>query len=172
MRRNNGQNDLTLLSMEGDSDLELLLASDVNETRADVSPTGAWIAYESGRSGRNQIYVERFPDFGDRRAISTDGGQQPRWSPDGRELFYLGPLADRVMVVPVDPETGFTAGTPEVLVERRFYDSRGRSAYDVTRDGRLMTIQRGDVTSENDSSPEIHVILNWFEELKARVPVP
>ena len=171
-RRRNDQNELALLSMSEEPALELLLESEFNETRADVSPNGAWIAYESGRSGRNEIYVERFPDFGDRRTISTDGGQQPRWSPDGRELFYLGPQANRLMVVPVTAEAGLEIGTAETVVKGQFWDFRWRSSYDVAPDGRLVIIMRDGEASENDAPPQINVVLNWFEELKERVPVP
>ena len=171
-RRRNDQNELTLLSMEEEPALELLLESEFNETRADVSPDGGWIAYESGRSGRNEIYVERLPDLGDRQTISTDGGQQPRWSPDGRELFYLGPRASRLMVVPVMTETGLEIGTPETLVEGKVLDFRGRSSYDVAPDGRLVIIRLGAEASENDATPQINVVLNWRQELLERVPVP
>ena len=74
------------------------------------------------------------------------------------------------MVVPVTTETGFSVGTPETLVEGQFWDSRGRSSYDVAPDGRLVIIKRAAGTSENDTSPQIHVVINWFEELKRLVP--
>ena len=169
-RRGNNQGDLALLSMEDEPALELLLESEFNENHAAVSPNGNWIAYASNRSGRYEIYVERFPDFGDRKTISTAGGQQPRWSIDGRELFYLGPQANRLMVVAVTTETGLRVGTPETLVEDQFFVFRGRSAYDVAPDGRFVMIRRGAETSENDATPQITVVLNWFEELKRLVP--
>ena len=134
-RRGNNQGDLALLSMEDEPALELLLESEFNENHAAVSPNGNWIAYASNRSGRYEIYVERFPAFGDRETISTGGGQQPRWSIDGRELFYLGPQENRLMVVAVTTETGLRVGTPETLVEDQFFVFRGRSAYDVAPDG-------------------------------------
>ena len=172
MRRISNQNDLMLLSMEDEPALELLLESEFNETRAAVSPDGDWIAYESRRSGRDDIYVERFPEFGDRQPISTDGGQQPRWSPDGRALFYLGPQANRLMVVAVTTETGLSVGTPETVIEGQFFDFLARSAYDVAPDGRLVLIRRGTDTSENEATPQINVVLNWTQELLERVPIP
>ena len=172
MRRISNQNDLMLLSMEDEPALELLLESEFQETRAAVSPDGDWIAYESRRSGGDEIYVERFPDFGDRQTISTDGGQQPRWSPDGRALFYLGPQANRLMVVAVTTETGLSVGTPETVIEGQFFDFLSRSAYDVAPDDRLVLIRRGADTSENEATPQITVVLNWHEELLERVPVP
>ena len=171
-RRMSQQDDLALLSMEGEPAPEMLLESEFSETQADVSPDGAWIAYESDRSGRNEVYVERFPDLGDRQLISIDGGQQPRWSPDGRALFYLGPQANRLMIVPVTTGTGFTVGTPDTLVEGQFWDYFGRSSYDVAPDGRLMIIKRGAETSEDVQPPQINVVIDWFQELTERVPVP
>ena len=166
------RHDLMLLSMEGEPTAELLLESEFDERRADVSPSGEWIAYESTRSGRYEIYVEQFPDLGDRRIISTNGGQQPRWSLNGRELFYLETQASRLMVVPITTETGFTAATPEVLVEGPFYDLRSRSSYDVTPDGRLVIIKPATQGPGNNTPPQINVVLNWFQELTERVPGP
>ena len=76
------------------------------------------------------------------------------------------------MVVPITTETGLSVGTPATRVEGQFFDFRGRSAYDVAPDGRLVLIRRSAETSENDAGPQITVVLNWFEELKARVPTP
>ena len=102
------------------------------------------------------------------------GGQQPLWSPDGRELFYLGPERlepDRLMVVLVTTDPGFRAGAAEVVAEAPFLSLFGRQIYDVAPDGRLVLIKRGTETSGNDTPRQINVVLNWFEELKARVPV-
>ena len=171
MRRRDSRNNLALLSMEAETAVEPLLESEFSETRADLSPNGEWIAYESPRSGRQEIYVERFPDLGDRQLVSTDGGRQPRWSLDGRELFYLGPGANRLMVVSITTETGLDIGIPETLVEEQVFNFRARSAYDISPDGRLVIIRRGADSSENDASPHITVVLNWFQELLERVPV-
>ena len=173
MRRRNGRNDLVLFSMEEQSVTDVLLEAEFNETRADVSPDGRWIAYESNRSGQDAVYVERFPEFGDRERISPGGGQQPVWSTDGRKLFYLGAEANRLMAVPVTTEEEFSAGAPELLIEGRFFDEGGQAAYSAAPDGRLVAIKRSaEFSAESITSPQIHVVLNWFEDLKARVPVP
>ncbi len=171
MRRIESTNSMMLLPVEGEPALEPLVESAFNETRSGVSPDGEWIAYESDRAGRSEIYVERFPDLGDRQLVSTDGGQQPRWSPDGQELFYLDPGASRLMVVPITTGSELTVGSPRTLVEAPVFDFAGRSAYDVGPDGRVVIILLPPRTSVG-ASPQIHVVLNWFEELLERVPVP
>ena len=161
------QSDISLLRTEGEPALEVLFESEFRESKPDVMPNGGWIAYQSNRSGRDEVYVERFPDLGDRQLVSLDGGQQPRWSPDGRTLFYLDGQANRMMTVPIlTTEPELSLGTPVTLVEGQFWNIRGRAGYDVAPDGRLMTISRGSATLQ------INVVLNWAEELKALVPVP
>ena len=162
---------MMLLPVEGEPALQPLVESAFNETRSSVSSDGEWIAYESDRAGRSEIYVERFPDLGDRQLVSTDGGQQPRWSPDGQELFYLDLGASRLMVVPITTGSELTVGSPRTLVETPVFDFAGRSAYDVGPDGRVVIILLPTRTSVG-ASPQIHVVLNWFEELLERVPVP
>ena len=129
------RNDLMVLSVGDEDSAGLLLESEFNETRAVVSPNGRWIAYESDRSGRYEVYVERFPELGNREFISTDGGVQPRWSADGEELFYLDLQANRLMSVAVTGEPDLAVGRPRVISDGRFFSYRGNSAYDVTPDG-------------------------------------
>ena len=164
------QSDIAILSMEGEPTVEMLLDSEFSESRATLSPNGRWIAYDSNRSGRIEVYVERFPELGDREPISTEGGRRPRWSPDGDELFYVTLDNARLMVVPVTTEADFSAGSPDTLVEGQFLHLGGRPTYDVTSDGRLVSIQRGADPTENDSLPQIILVQNWFEELKRLVP--
>ena len=165
------QSDLALLSMETEPRVSLLFGSQFTESRPALSPNGRWIAYESDRSGRPEIYVERFPDLGERQAVSTQGGWQPRWSPDGRELFYIEGQ-EQLMVVGVTAEAEFTAGSADLLVEGQFLDYLHKGSFDVAPDGRLVSIQRGRELSGSAASPQITVVLNWLEELKERVPLP
>ena len=165
------QSDIALLSLEDEPTVELLLDSEFDETRATLSPNGRWIAYDSNRSGRVEVYVERFPELGDRQTISTEGARRARWSPDGRELFYLPIGDDRLVVVPVTAEAEFTAGEADTVVEGQFLRFRGRPTYDVAPDGRLVSIQRGTEATESDASPQVILVQNWFEELKRLVPV-
>ena len=161
--------DIGVLSLAGDRRWEPLLQTDVNEENAEVSPDGRWVAYNSSETGRNEVYVERFPTLGDREQISTAGGRQPVWSPDGRELFYRA--ADAMMVVSIDTEPTLALGTPDVVFQRRYFDDAVGRRYDLAPDGRrfLMIKEAGD---EAAGSIQLHVVLNWHQELLEQVPVP
>ena len=126
------------------------------------------MAYESDESDQLEIYVQRFPDLGQRVSVSTAGGRQPLWSRDGRELFYRSRAG--VMAVPVDTGPNFSAGEPEVLFEDRYFLFLSRRTYDVAPDGqRFLMVKHGDETG--DDAVRIHLIQNWFEELNRLVPL-
>ena len=162
--------DINLLSMEGDRSTEPLLATEFVEGWPVVSPDGRWLAYLSNESGRDEVYVQRFPGLGDRVTISTNGGAQPMWSPDGAELIYRGPSG--MMVVPVTTGETFRASDPEVLFEDRYFGNDGGRTrhYDVAPDGRFLMMD--ELTNEDEAPLQINVVLNWFDELAQRVPMP
>ena len=110
-----GSRDIGVLSMDGERAWQPLLNSAAIEAEPALSPDGAWIAYSSDETGQAEVYVERFPDLGNRELISTGGGRDPVWSPDGSELFYRDLSRSRMMVVPIDTEPSLTLGTPTVL---------------------------------------------------------
>ena len=175
-----GNGNIGVLTMEGEPSWSPLLDSTTTEDNPAISPDGQWIAYESDDTGRTEIYVERFPELGLRQPISTDGGYDPIWSPDGRELFYLGTRGggapDDVVVVTFDPGPPASVGTPEVLFDYRLYRSfrTGGRPYDLHPDGQrflMMTDGASRVDGATGLQPQINVVLNWFEELEARVPV-
>ena len=120
------------------------------------------------RQARKEVYVRPLPiaEAG-RWPISTSGGSKPLWGPEGRELVYWG--SDGMMAVPVETEPTFTPGSPELLFELGAYmDHFGRN-YAMTPDGeRFLTIKEGG--GDETSSTELILVLNWFEELKQRVP--
>ena len=132
------------------------------------SPDGHWLAYVSNESGRFDVYVQPFPGPGGKRQISTEGGNEPVWSRNGEELFYRN--GNQMMAVEITTEPSFSAGTPRLLFEGAF--RRGsvlRADYDVTPDGqRFVMLQQG---GPDSGATQINVVLNWFEELKQRVPV-
>ena len=157
--------DIWLLPMEGDREPRLFRGTEFAETQAPVSPHGAWIAFRSDHSGRNEIYVEPFPHGGPIIQISSQGGTEPVWSKDGRELFYRN--REEMMVVAIKTEPEFEPGKPRLLF-RGSYELTPYNIpnYDVAPDGRFLMIRK----SENSSSSQINVVLNWSEELKRLVP--
>jgi len=82
------QFDVWILGIEDESDARPLLASRFDEKLARISPDGRYFAYVSNESGRDEVYLQRFPDLGDERQISNAGGTQPIWSRDGRKIVY------------------------------------------------------------------------------------
>ena len=87
-----------------------------------LSPDGRWLAYTSNEPGRVEVFVQPFAGPGGRSQISTDGGTEPVWSRDGRELFYLN--GDRMMAVEITTAPTFRAGTPRLLFEGRYLSAR------------------------------------------------
>jgi len=159
-----------VLSMEGDRPWEPLVQTNANEVSPAVSPDGAWLAYASDQTGQVEVYMERFPDLGDRRQISTDGGAEPLWSPDGRELFYR--RGDTMMVVAIGGDPTSLVGSPEVLFEGPYWTQRtGSRRYDIAPDGqRFLMIKEVGESDDTAAPPSIIVVQNWFEELKRLVP--
>ena len=138
---------------------------------AAVSPDGRWIAYTSNRSGRPEIYVERYPDLGDRQQISSAGGQLPLWSVDGGELFFSGLDDQQMLAVSVQSGSALVVGRPEVLFEKAHPTiGIGWRPYDVSPDGRFAMITSGDTGSDTDAAPKVIVVQNWHEELRRLVP--
>ena len=130
------------------------------------------MAYDSNVSGRYEIYVERYPELGNRQQISTGGGRIPLWSRDGRELFF-GSLDGRQMfAVPVQSGTTLVAGRPQVLFEFAMLRlTAGARPYDIAPDGRFLIIRSGQADAGGGTASNMIVVQNWFEELKRLVPV-
>jgi serine/threonine-protein kinase len=127
-----------------------------------VSPDGRWIAYESTESGGNEVYVQPFPGPGPKTRISLDGGSTPRWSRDGRELFYWAriPIA-KLMVVDVVSSPDFRAGAP-----RELFRQPSTTTWDVTSDRNRFLVE----LSARSSGSTLAIVTNWFEELRRRAP--
>jgi len=168
-----GGSDIELLSMDDERTVEAFIETDQVEGHPTISADGQWVAYHSDVSGRQEVYVQRFPTLGDRQQISTAGGRAPLWSPDGRELFYRSIDGRQVLGVPVTMGTTFTAGIPELLFEGAYLPPAGVvRPYDLTLDGERFLMAKIGAAGDVGRSPELTVVLNWFEELKERVPVP
>lgn len=129
------------------------------------SRDGKWIAYTSDESGRYEVYVRPYPGPGGQWQISTDGGEEPMWSPNGRELLYRKGFKWMTVGVRTSPE--FSAEPPHLLFEGPYVNVPGVS-YDVAPDGQHFLMLRG---AEEGKTTQLKVVLNWFEELKEKVPV-
>ncbi len=138
------------------------------------SPDGRWLAYSSDESGRREVYVRPYPGPEPATQISGDGGLNAAWSPDGRQIYYVqdmeGPRPWVLMSVDVTPGDELQAGRPVPLIDSWIFGMQGVRGYDVFPDGSFATYT-ADIRPylEQHGVTELHVVLNWFEELKERV---
>jgi serine/threonine-protein kinase len=160
-----------------DSTPRPFFTSDASERFATFSPDGRWLAYTSNRSGRSEVYVRPYPGPEPAIPISPDGGSNVAWSRDGRQLYYLqradNPAGLVLMAVDVRPGDDLQPGHPVPLIDPwrgSFTPTRG---YDVLADGsflaQVVLDSDGDAWTRTNRATELHLILNFFEELKTRV---
>jgi serine/threonine-protein kinase len=155
-------NDIWLLPREGEPSPFVTTPS--WEQAPGFSPDGRFITYVSNESGRNEVYAQPCSEPGGKKLVSTNGGDEPIWSADGRELFYR--QGDRVLTVSVRTEPNLHVGKPRVLFEG-LYEPSMLVNYDVTTDGqRFLMVKRNALSVRR----RIRVVQNWFEELKRLVP--
>jgi serine/threonine-protein kinase len=150
--------------MAGDTAMiPLLVDSDIT-TQMALSPDGRWMAFVSDVSGRREVYVASFPDMASNRLVSSNGGVEPRWSRDGRELFFKS--GGMLSVVDVPPGSAFAPSLPRALFPVGAYRlARNRQQYDVAPDGRRFVMIR----DLGVRVPDVVYVENWLEELKAKV---
>ena len=132
------------------------------------SPDGRWLAYSSDESGREEVYVRPFPNPGGKWKLSLEGGTEPLWARNGKQLFYR--WQDEVWAVDVRTDTGFTPGKPRLMFEEAGYRmSNPVGCWDISPDGQRFLMVKLD---ERKPQPVTEMILvqNWFEELKRLVP--
>jgi serine/threonine protein kinase/Tol biopolymer transport system component len=143
------------------------LQTPFNEGAPRFSPDGRWLAYVSDESGRFEVYVQPYPGPGGKWQISTEGGTEPIWNPNGRELFYRS--SDKIMAVEITTQPSFSAGNSKAVVEGPYQPTPATlTNYDVSHDGQRFLMLK---PSEQEAAPtQINVVLNWFEELKQKVP--
>ena len=148
------------------------------ERGAIFAPGGHWVAYVSNKSGRNEIYALPYPGPGREITMSVGGGQEPVWGPSGRELFYRSD--GKLLVVRIEESAAsLTVGAPTRVFDDHYQVDTssalgGNSNYDISPDGQrfVMVEEPGPPTASGGVSQtaRLHLILNWFEELKAKVP--
>jgi Tol biopolymer transport system component len=135
-----------------------LLKADFGASALRVSSDGRWVAYESKETGRREIYVAAYPDFNERRQVSKDGGVNPQWRKDGKELFYLG-LDGKLISVDVRTGGRLEAGAPKVLFQTPV--DLNSPEYCVSGDGRKFLFAEA-----VDASKSFAIVLNWNSGLK------
>ena len=160
----NGTN-IVLVPLEPDAEPELLMERRHREFGLAVSPDGKWLAFQSGRTGRAEIYLRPFPNVDDGLwQISTEAGVQPRWGPTSRELFYR--RGDELIAATLDMNPA-----PRVLASTTLFESQSRpNSYDVAPDGERFLLLEPVETTSNPA--RIHVVLNWLDELELQLPRP
>jgi len=151
-----------------DRKAEPFIQAPSNQAGARFWPDGGWLAYVTDESGRPEIYVQPYPGPGGKYQVSTEGGTEPTWSRNGRELFYR--RGDKMMAVEVTTQPSFSAGKPRMLFSGPYTLAPGSILpfYDVSGDGqRFLMIKESEQAT---TLTQIVVVQNWFEELKRRVP--
>jgi serine/threonine-protein kinase len=152
----------------GDRKAQPFIQTPGNESAPRFSPDGRWLAYISDDSGARETYVQPFPGPGGKWQISTEGGTEPVWNPNGRELFYRS--GDKMMVVDITTQPSFSVGKPKLLFEGPYEPTPATFPYyDVSPDGQRFLMLKPAESAET-APTQINVVLNWFEELKRRVP--
>ena len=139
------------------------VASAFVEAAARVSPDGRWLAYASNESGRQEIYIQSFPTSGGKVQVSTDGGIQPVWSRDGRELFFRSNTELMVARLGAADRPSFETPTPLFRDSYLRPQSEGHTTYDVFPDGGFVFIES---TERGGTVPSLIAVFNWLEELK------
>jgi serine/threonine-protein kinase len=160
--------DIWVLNLKGERKPRPFLQTPANESGALFSPDGSWVAYQSDESGRWEVYVRPYPGPGGKVQISTEGGVEPVWARNGRELFYRN--GDKMMAVAVETKPTFAAAKPKLLFERH-YEASPQSFlanYDVSPDGQRFLMIKA--SEQEQAATQINVVQNGFEELKRRVP--
>ncbi len=154
--------DIYAVPMDGAPVPQPILVTPLNEVSPVLSPDGRWLAYVSDETGRAEVYVRAFPEGGARWQVSTDGGTEPVWSRDGRELFYRSGPA--LMAAPIDAGEAFHVGPREELFVGPYHRKMRWAQYDVHPDGdHFVMIKSGGLSNR------LVVVLNWFQELERRM---
>ena len=141
------------------------LQTSFQEYAPTLSPDGRFVAYVSDASGQYEVYVLPFPEGGSRTTVSNNGGRQPRWSRDGKELFYVE--GGTLVAVPVEASPKFLVGSVTRLFEHASLAAGLYIAqYDVSADGERFLL--AEPVGAETQEPSIRIVENWFTEFKDR----
>jgi Tol biopolymer transport system component len=159
--------DLWALPLTGERKPFPVVQTNFVERNGQFSPDGRWVAYTSTESGQSQVYVQPFPKASGKWQISVDGGSQPRWQSDGKQIFYLGRenqmMAASIRIAPngqgVEPDTPVQLFTTRMPLGGGLQAATTKQQYVVSSDGQRFLI-RSAPQQESGSVP-ITVLLNW-----------
>jgi Tol biopolymer transport system component len=135
-----------------------------DETGANFSPDGKWLAYQSDESGENQVYVRPFPGKSGRVQVSTAGGSSPRWSQNGKELFFLSGDEEIMVATYTTQGDTFRADKPQLWVKGPF------TSFDLHPDGRVAVVKATKSQSPTRSD-RLAFVFNFFDEIRRVAPV-
>jgi Tol biopolymer transport system component len=154
-----------MLRLDGDHTPQRLFRDSAGENDPQISPDGKWIAFIARVSSRQEIFVAPFPAAAPRRQVSIDGGDEPLWSHDGRELYFQN--GAKLMAVAITTGATLSAGVPRLVHEGRFFRTiNGNTSYGITPDGsRFLRIQQ---VAPARPITRMDLVLNWFQELNRR----
>jgi serine/threonine-protein kinase len=162
------EDDIVLVDFSGKGGVKKLIEGAYRDRNPMVSHNGRWIAYQSDESGLVEVYVRPFPDVGKGKwQVSEQGGSRPLWAHNGKEMFYLA--YDQTLMSVTFTETGgaFVPSAPRKVVLLPQQGGGAARPFDVSLDDQRFLTMKNEA---NDVRAEINVVLNWFEELKKKVP--
>jgi serine/threonine-protein kinase len=156
--------DILIMDMENQNQVSEFIVTKYSERNPRLSPDNRWVAYQSTESGRPEVYVTKFPEKGGRWLVSSNGGTEPIWSPDGEKIYYR--WRNNLMVVDILTENGFKAGKPKILFTGKFRRDPYGVYYDIHPDGdRFVMVKEAEIdTTEN----RIRIIQNFDKEVERK----
>jgi serine/threonine protein kinase/Tol biopolymer transport system component len=170
--------DIMTLSIEGNEksgwkpgEPRPFLSTPFTEGTPAFSPDGRWLAYRSDESGNNEVYVRPFPGPGGKWQISTGGGLFPKWSHNGKELFYRATTDGKIMEVTYTVfADSFHADKPQIWSPGQFNDLGAISTFDLHPDGKRFAVLKTPGTDQTASLNKVSFIFNFFDELRSKFP--
>jgi Tol biopolymer transport system component len=153
--------DLYLLPLEGDRKPVPVLTSPDDEKEPRVSPDGKWLAYVSNESGREEVYVRALAKVAGRVPVSTGGGGEPLWAPDGKRIYYR--IGTTLMAASVATSPALAVIAREKLFDGPFATDVYHPNYDVAPDGKSFVMVR-----PVEENRQLVMVVNWIQELRRR----
>lgn len=162
--------DIWAVPVDGSAPPRPMLQTPTNENNPDISPDGKWIAYQSNESGQYEIYIQDYPGFTGKWQVSESGGNQVRWSPDGKTVYFRHGV--QMLKAVITPKPTMKISNPEVVIESDavVLASEARN-YDIGPDGeQFLVLKPIESGAKSTLNRELFIVENWFEEIKRLAP--